>query len=303
MNKLCVCILAHNEAANIENTINCIASSSAAINFNILVYANGCTDATEDIVKKISIEKKNVFLRHIDTASKPNAWNTAFNENDNEIIIFSDGDVCPEPDAIIRIQQVFEKDNASYALIGCSVVPANKGIGLQQKIVGFMQLPLYEDFLSGAFYAIKRNDFIENFATKGMKGLPLGIVAEDAYIQALVPSHKFKLVDIKIYYKPPLFHDYLKYLARVRWQSEQLLNEFTEPCDLKAKTFKYKLYNKLIKLKLSSRLFVGFIALITRLVVKIIYYQRIIALYKSLGSVDKVGKNILSEYTRSQSVK
>ena len=159
---ICVCILAHNEEKHIKNTIQTILKGNTEIDFDIVVYANGCTDNTVQIVSEICHSKDNVYLRVLSIPSKPNAWNTAFNENKNPILVFSDGDITPEADIILSLHHTLQ-NKKEIALVGCQYWPKKNSLSFSQRISGFLQIPFGQDFLSGQFYAIKRAALVKIF--------------------------------------------------------------------------------------------------------------------------------------------
>ena len=302
---VCVCVLAHNEQKHIAKTIHAIRAGNGEIEFDIVVYANGCTDATARIVQELSTTLPNVYLREITEASKPNAWNFAFEENKHSILVFSDGDVEPEPGGVFAVYK-FLKRNRKLSLVCCQFWPFKKGLSLEKKIVGFVQIPIIQDFLSGQFYAIRRADFQKKFLKLGILGLPKGIVAEDVFIESLVHEKKIYVTNTKVYYEPPKFDDYLKYLARLRWQDEQLKLVYAEYFQ---SHFVQKVYwqrsflKKMSKSNNIGRLFIGMISTAMRYSVKFLFKKKIDTLYKWLGPVGEQGDSILSCVTRSLSSK
>jgi len=306
LNEICVCILAHNEEKHIAETIMAIVRSCNNLPCDIKVYANGCTDRTAEIVNDLSKLIPNLYLRTIAIASKPNAWNTAFTENNHKILVFSDGDVLPEPNTIQSLYHLLSNVTSRVVLAGCSLCPRQSKISLGQRIIGFLQVPLYEDFLSGGLYACKKNEIDSIFVSLDLQGIPLGIVAEDAFLQSIVPTDKFAIIDKKVYYEPPMLSDYCKYLARIRWQEEQLQLKYSHifySHSIMHKNVFHHLKTKIVKSTFSFRLLKGAVACFLRLTVKVIFTRVIKNYYVALGPVSTDGKNILSEATRSSSAK
>ena len=301
-----VCILAYNEEARIANVITRILEGNRDSRPLVRVYANGCTDRTHEIVGKIAASHPDVELMEIARASKPNAWNRAFRENANDILIFADADVVPEEGAVSAILHAFE-NNPKAEIACCESWPEFRGASLQQKLTGLMQIPVNQDFLIGHFYGIRRTAFERYFAELGLTGLPEGIAGDDAFIDQLVPRDRFVLVDKKVKYQPPTFEDYFRYLGRIRWQNEQIrqYNERQQrQHNAKAPTGRLtSLQDKLKTSRHPTRLLIGAITTALRLIFKALYKNRIEAAYRQIGPVQTDGAWVLSQATRSSSVK
>jgi hypothetical protein len=170
-----------------------------------------------------------------------------------------------------------------------------------------LQIPLAQDFLSGQFYGVRRSHLAARLEEKGLQGIPEGIVAEDAFLQSLFARDAFLVAREKVFYEPPAFADYWKYLARTRWQVKQLLDVYG---DLFAERERganggrrTRLAAKLAGGRGPARTLLGLAAAASRTAVKAIFKARIDQCYRKLGPVCREGRNILSHGTRSESVK
>lgn len=301
-----VCIMAHNEEANIAKTLQSILERNSDVEFSIKVYANGCTDNTHQIVGEISTLYPSVELFEIEQASKANAWNIAFKDNRNKVLIFADGDILPDSGAIREIMKAFE-NRPDIEIACCKSWPESKGLNWEQRLTGFMQIPIKQDFLIGHFYGIRRSAFISHFLQLGIPGLPVGIAGEDAFLENLVSPDRFIRVNSKVIYQPPVFEDYYKFLARMKWQSEQI--QFFQNAHIAANRSPAdsSLLNKLIRKIVGGgsifRLMIGGAAAFTRVMFMKIGKTRIEHEYQKLGPVTSDGSWVLSGATRSASVK
>ena len=298
--------MAYNEEANIAETLRFILEGCRNIESVIKVYANGCTDDTHQIVKEISIRYPSVDLIEISKASKANAWNIAFKENKNEVLIFSDGDIAPDSDAIRKILKVFDTCS-NIEIACCELWPSSKGLNWEQHLTGFMQIPLKQDFLLGAFYGIRRSAFITHFQRCAIPGLPVGVIGDDVFLDDLVARDKFVLVNSRVTYRPPVIKDYYKYLARVQWQNEQIRQVFNAGNITSGAHESVSLPNTIMKKIVGSRsvfrFMMGSVTTITRMVFKMVVKTEVQNEYKKLGPVTDDGDRILSDVTRSTSVK
>ena len=301
-----VCILAHNEESNIRRTLQAIIDGNTDAEPVIRVYANGCTDNTHAVVREMAQQFPQIELIEISRPSKPNAWNRAFADSNEEIIIFADADVIPSAGAISRIIEKFN-DHSDMEIVSCESWPDFQAVGWQQKLTGFMQIPVAQDFLIGHFYGLRRSAFAAHFVALGLDGLPEGIAGEDAFLEGMMTPGKLMLADSKVKYEPPMLEDYYKYLGRIKWQNQQI-SLFNQGNGVKVagsgqKNSLVRLAGKLSSERPISRLALGVSATAVRMVFKQLKRRRIAQAYQKLGPVTQDGAWVLSEATRSTSCK
>ncbi len=306
MNKVCVCVLAYNEQKHIEDTVYAILEHNDDLEFDIVVYANGCTDKTADIVRGLSEKNPNLRLRELAKASKPNAWNTAFAENTHPVLFFSDGDVRPEPGSIVALRRYIDED-PGISLVCSRFCPDARGLTLAQHLTAFLQTPLSQDFHAGGFYAIRRSHFVARLHEKGLVGIPEGIVGEDEFLGALTPRNAFVVARERVFSEPPILADFWKYLARLRWQEEQINHVYgdllRDPANESTRSWGRRLRRKLVNDQGAARTLLGIASAGTRTVVKSVFRAKIDRCYRELGPVCPEGRIILSQATRSESAK
>ena len=301
-----VCLLAYNEEARIAEVIERIVSGNRDSRPLIRVYANGCTDRTHEIVEAIARDDPDVELVVLEKPSKPNAWNRAFHDHQGEIVIFADADVLPEPGAVAKIVAAFER-HPSAEIACCESWPLLRGVAFEQIVTGLLQIPLRQDFLIGHFYGIRRLAFQRHFEALGSDGLPAGIAGDDAFLDQLVPRDRFVLVDAKVRYEPPSFDDYYRYLGRIRWQNEQI-RQYNRQRGLSGRAVSADgrlsgAAEKLGGTRNPLRLMLGVTTTAARLLFKRLKRREIDAAYHRIGPVRSDGAWVLSEATRSSSVK
>ena len=302
---VCVCVLAHNEQKHIASTIKAIVEGNRDIGFDIIVYANGCTDNTVKIVQSLFATYQNLRLRELEKASKTLAWNTAFNENTAPIMVFSDGDVEIEPGTVAALCGCID-NNPAITIASCQYWPKKKRLSFEQKLTGLMQIPLVQDFLTGCFYGVRRANLEAEFSRYNLPGIPDGLVGEDFFLSNLVPDLSFTVIGEKCYYEPPSFEDYRKYLARIQWQEQQAALVCGNCLNLSVG--RRRKLTEIIKRKMPhcqgmKRLLVGILAVTMRYLFIFIYQKRIKQHYQCLGSVTRQGEFILCNATRSNSAK
>lgn len=104
-----VIIPAYNEENYIRKTLHSIKNQSFQ-DFEVIVVTNGCTDATEEIVRKRVSDK----LKHF-SLPQPNvsrARNHGASKASGEILIFLDADTSLSDDSLHVIRQKFEAEHA-----------------------------------------------------------------------------------------------------------------------------------------------------------------------------------------------
>ncbi|NLS95787.1 MAG: glycosyltransferase [Planctomycetaceae bacterium] len=304
MKQACVCVLAYNEQNHIARTVQAIRAGNDGVDFDVVVYANGCTDQTTEVVKGLLATVPNLRLRELAKPSKPEAWNTAFVENQNLVLFFSDGDIAPEPGCVARLYQCLT-ENPTVSIVCPELRPQPTGLPLDKRLTGFLQIPFAQDFLNGAFYAVRRDVIERALKERELDGIPSGIVGEDAFVQTLVPRTAFRVTEQRVFYEPPALSDYYKYLARIRWQNEQLAyyrDELGDPVRKKSSTVQ-RLREKLSATRRFTRLIEGAMSTATRRIVTAANRRRIDNLYRKLGPVRREGQEILGSSTRSISTK
>lgn len=297
---VCVCILAHNEEKHIESTMAATCRAREIDDIPIFVYANGCTDATAQVVKRFACRHRNVQLCELTQASKPGAWNAAFSEREYDYIVFSDADIIPDQGAVQRL--VRELASSPRAVIAsCRQIPRAQGVTLQQKLVGFMQIPLVQTFLAGGCYAVKRQALAELMAQKGFQGLPAGVAGDDAFLHYLVAPDRLIVSETRSAYTPPDFEDYCRYLARIRWQNEQIRRCWGDIVPEQS-------WTELLALKVRmcndfGRVPVAALAVLTRCLFKLANAARLRRHLEAIGPVRTDGAAVLSDATRSFSTR
>lgn len=302
--KTVICVFAHNEENNIRATLLTILDGSLDGVEKIAVYANGCTDNTHQEVRVISKKYHQVELIILEEASKSKAWNRAVWDNKNDILLFSDADVRPQRDATKKILEAFG-GNDDLALVCCVSKPQVKDVSWEQRFVGFLQIPLLQDFLCGPYYGIRRSFILSRLEDIGMKGLPSGLVGDDAFVDVLTPRKNFFVIQSSVTYTPPSLQEFCKYLARIRWQNEQIdliLSDLYDIPITNRKPILIQLKDKIKRAYLDKRS-IRILPMCGKYLFKKCFAARISCEYKKLGRVSCDGSQILSRATRSYSVK
>lgn len=113
-----VLIPAHNEADYLPACLEALLASDAAT-VEVLVIANGCTDATAEIARgyQAQAEARGWQLNVLDLAEggKLNAWNKGEEAASGEVLIYLDADVLVTPPLVGQIAEALHLDAPRYA--------------------------------------------------------------------------------------------------------------------------------------------------------------------------------------------
>ncbi len=118
--KISIIIPAHNEENYIRKTLHSIKNQTYQ-NYETVVVANGCTDKTEDIVKKRTNDRTKFFS--ISEANVSKARNFGAKFSNGEILLFLDADTTLEEDALKKIKDSFSE---KYSVATTKVQPDEK---------------------------------------------------------------------------------------------------------------------------------------------------------------------------------
>lgn len=298
---ICICVLAHNEEKHIESTIEGLVQSCGDHNIDIKIYVNGCTDLTIQIVKKLQKRLPNLYLIELSEASKTKAWNRAFTDNQHEFLIFSDGDILPGLSCIKSIVSTLS-NNHNLIICGCTLWPLFKEMSFAKFVVGVLQIPVFQDFLSGGLYGLRREKIKSSFAKYNLTGIPDFIIGEDFFLNYCLNKDQLFIHKDKVFYEPPQFKDYKKYLARIKWQKDQIAKTMPQDEQNQNQRIWLRIMMKLKGMRNPLRFSIGCVSSSVRSLYKLIYRDEIDLIYKSLGSNFFDGNFVLLE-TRSTSTK
>ncbi len=149
-----IIIPAHNEEKYIRPTLRSIKDQTYQ-NFEVIVVANGCTDKTEEIIKKRENEK--VLLLTLPVANVSRARNYGAGKAEGELLLFLDADTQLEEDALQKMRDKFTQD---YAVATTRVEPDEKKLPFST-VMALKSLNLRSGFYKSCSGALlcRRADF------------------------------------------------------------------------------------------------------------------------------------------------
>lgn len=177
MPTVAVAVFAHNEVRNILRCLDSLGPLGPTR--TVTVLANGCTDATESVVR--AANRSHVTLVSIAAGDKVNAHNVFVHDlaPPVDVAVFIDGDVCASPGAIDALLATLERNPDAHA---ATAVPGPGGRNehlLRQQIVERHQLHGNLYALTGTFLELLR---------RGRLRMPFGYIRDDGLIGEIAKS-------------------------------------------------------------------------------------------------------------------
>jgi glycosyltransferase involved in cell wall biosynthesis len=175
-------VLAHNEERHIRACLDSIFAAERECTFEVYVMANGCTDATEQIVRQYAANRPEVRLVSIALGDKCNAWNVFIHETvpahcpDRAVYFFMDGDARAVPGSFSAMTRALAEDEYANA---ASAPPAS-GRNAARDRAELLEMR----GLVANLYAL-RGAFVQRLQRMGVR-IPLRLEGDDGLLGALI---------------------------------------------------------------------------------------------------------------------
>lgn len=207
-------IMAHNEEANIGRLLEAVASqrTSFVILKEIVVVASGCTDGTEDIVRRWAEREPRIRLVvQPRREGKAAAINCFLSQAREKVLVISSADLLPAPETIERMVAPFA--DPEIAMTSCRPVPVND----PSRFMGFAAHMLWGlhhqinqvDFKAGELIAFRRI----------FERVPIRTAVDEASIESVIRGQGFgvRYVGTAIAYNkgPDTVADFLRQRRRI----------------------------------------------------------------------------------------
>ena len=182
MPRLPVMVLAHNEERHIRACLDSIFAADAECSFEVYVMANGCTDATEQIVREYAVNRPEVRLVSIALGDKCNAWNVFVHDTvpsrcaDRDVYFFMDGDARAIPGSFSAMARALAQDQHAHAASAPPVSGRNAARDREELISN--------RGLVANLYAL-RGAFVSRLQRAGVR-IPLRLEGDDGLLGALI---------------------------------------------------------------------------------------------------------------------
>lgn len=173
-----IAVFAYNEEELITGCLQSILDAADGQAVQVFVLINGCTDRTEQVVKRFAADHSAVVPAALPVGDKANAWNSFVHElaPDADHYVFIDGDMRILPGSLSAIERCFAAHPGALAVAG---VPSTG-----RTVNAFRDMIVNERVLAGNFYAL-RGSFVQDVRTKRVR-LPFGMFGEDGLVGTLV---------------------------------------------------------------------------------------------------------------------
>jgi cellulose synthase/poly-beta-1,6-N-acetylglucosamine synthase-like glycosyltransferase len=172
-----VAVFAYNEENLIEACLDSIAGCAGEADISVHVLVNGCTDRTEEIVRRRAAARPDVHPVIIRLGDKANAWNHYTHSVAQEsaaMHCFIDGDMTIAKGSVAALLRAFADDPSAN---GCAALPMGR------RREAYRRKLAHKREMSGNFYAL-RGTFLNGFRDRGIR-LPVGMFGEDGLVTSL----------------------------------------------------------------------------------------------------------------------
>jgi biofilm PGA synthesis N-glycosyltransferase PgaC len=203
-------IMAYNEEKNITNLLESLSAQELedVIIDKIVVVSSGSSDKTNELV--LDYQKKDYRVRLITQdkrVGKPSAINEFLRNSEKKIVVVSSGDIIFDQKTIEHLVVPFR--DRTVGMTSVSPVPVNKNNGFMG-FVANMHWKMHN--------VLNRHGESIAFRKSLIKSLPPTVIADEAYVEAVVRKKKLKAVHVKnaiVFNKgPEAPHEFLKQIRR-----------------------------------------------------------------------------------------
>lgn len=218
-------ICAYNEEASIERVVLNILHQPMLDDFvlsEVLVVASGCTDKTEQIVKRLSKENSKVkLITEKSKRGKASAINLILREAVGDIVVLTDADVLPASRSLINLFNPFQRDE-NVGAVGGRPLPMDAVDNFWGFVAHLIWTRMQNELLAaevrqGIFFQL--SGYLCAFKTHLIDQIPLTACAEDKYMGETIRRQGHKVLyepqAIVYIHGPKSIRDFLTQRVRV----------------------------------------------------------------------------------------
>lgn len=207
-------IMAYNEEANIGCLLESLLKQRLSVcrMEEIYVVASGCTDRTEDIVRKFTkVDDRIKLLIQERREGKASAINLFLSKAKADIFVLESGDTIPGADTIEKLVTPFL--HSAVGMTGCHPVPINP----PDIFIGFLVHLMWKLHHRIALQYPKMGELVA--FRNIVREIPTDTAVDEASIEAIVTRHGYELKyveDALVHNKgPENLRDFLKQRRRI----------------------------------------------------------------------------------------
>ncbi|PHS29819.1 MAG: hypothetical protein COA95_11080 [Methylophaga sp.] len=204
--KVSIGILAYNEENTIVSTIEQILLQDVfhmpACEIQIVVVANGCTDNTSIVAKKVlqshKIRKNFIFdTVNLEQAGKSNAWNEfihAYSWQDADFVILVDADIEFGSNNVLKrlVESLSENINANVSI---DLVKKDIEKKIKKGVISQLSLKLSDSKKSNIYKSIAGSLYCARGNVARGIYMPNGLPVEDGFFRAMIVTDNFTHLD------------------------------------------------------------------------------------------------------------
>lgn len=188
-----ICIPVYNEASTIDSVLACVQSQRGITIPRITVCANGCSDETCLVVRRVARRDHRLRVIEVPWRSKARAWQTMLHAAETEFVLFLDGDIAIDPTVASRLVTLLATHPKLVvaSAMPCPVRARSHGI---DRLFVTAAGPREPSGIVGACYAA-RTDAIRALVGGTRWGrMPPDLIAEDRWLTELLGPSRWRPV-------------------------------------------------------------------------------------------------------------
>lgn len=202
-----VCIPAYNEAETITAVLDSLRGQEGVSIEEVRVCANGCSDATAELVRLAGADRPELILLERSWKSKAKAWNELRRASRGEILIFVDGDVYLPAHTVAALVRELLDEPELIAVTAQPMPKRAKKSGLD-RLIALPSDPQPPKGLCGGCYAVRSEALTRRLAAWGYSEMPEDVIAEDRWLSELIGPGRWRhMPEAPVYYVYPALRD------------------------------------------------------------------------------------------------
>lgn len=212
-----IVIPAHDEECLIGECLRSVANGADGISLEVVVVANGCTDATAEVARAFD-ELEDLRVLDIPTASKVEALNCGDKVSTTFPRIYLDADIRLGAGALMAMVRTLDRPEPLLAAPRAQIDSSSSSLLVRAFFDIFNRLPYANDTTTAGVYGLSE-------AGRRRFGAFPAVTADDLFVQRLFAESERELVDAANFVIAPRdLRNLVRVRARVARGNRQLAN-------------------------------------------------------------------------------